>query len=467
MGTVISVYDTVTKAEGFLVEIPENTFIQNRYFPSGPTTEFMTKKVLMDFDGIDLKAGAWVKKGYKLDNTTPWRATEVEPPRNGVSDKIDPDDEDRILFQKVCAVMGDSGQDRVDALENLKRIKVMRLAERISRSIEKSCIQALIENAIRGTMETSPTDPTPIPVEVAYYDTTKGGNPQRCVPKYKWGTANATPYRDICSMCYALKNKGGRAREILISPQAWQILRNDPILEKYVSYYHSKGSALGDPMESDDAERVASVVFDGFALDVWVYSGHYAVEEDDGNGGTKTVEYQFLPNDFVCVLAEGCGRLFTAGVTRIRPAGMLEVDPRDTVSFIPRKGKFIASQIADFNAQELTVCVESKPLPAPKKEWQWITMLAGNTNDISESTVGPAISVTFETEEAGVTLPDDLDNVAGGSTISVTIPTVANTTVDVEVDGVKVLEDQTPGATVNIVLPMDDCVITFVYTSTL
>ena len=457
--TVISVFDTVSQGDGFLVEIPENAWIQNRYFPSSARTEFFSKKLVLDFDSEDMKAGAWVQKGYVNGQTTKFRATAIEPPRIGVSDTIDPSDNDRQLFEQLCYEMGDNGSNHAEALENLKRVKVMRLGQRCSRSIEKLCVQVLLDNCVRGTMATSATDSTPIDVEIKYYDDSAGkGNPQRYVPARPWDSAEATPYRDIVKMCVALKQHGGKPREILMSPEAWVCLRNDPILEKYVSWYHSEGSSVGGG-EEGDAERVARVVFDGYALDIVVYSGMY--ENADGE------MVSFLPKDFVCVLSPDCCRLFTAGTTALNPNSITSVDPQGTASFIPRRGKFIASQFVDLRNQELSLRVESFPLPAPKKDWQFVTMLANNTNEIAEGTVGYAVDIDFElkAEEPGVKLPDALVNQVGGSKYTLTIPTAtASTKVwNVYLDDKLIAEKKAQGSTVEITLPNEDGYIVLEY----
>lgn len=456
--TVINVFDTVSQGDGFLVEIPENAFIQNRYFQSSPRTEFFSKKLVLDFDSEDLKAGAWVKKGFVNGQTTKFRATAIEPPRIGVSDTIDPSDNDRQLFEQLCYEMGDNGSNHAEALENLKRVKVMRLGQRCSRSIEKVCAQVLLDNAVRGTMATSPTDSTPVEIEIKFYDDAGGkGNPQRYVPAVAWDQGG-TPYRDIVKMCVALKQHGGKPREVLMSPEAWICLRNDPILEKYVSWYHSEGSSVGGG-EEGDAERVARVVFDGYALDIIVYSGMY--ENADGE------MVSFLPKDFVCVLSPDCGRLFTAGVTMLNPQSVTVADPMDASSFIPRRGKFIASQYVDLKAQELSLQVESKPLPAPKKDWQWITMLANNTNEIADGTVGYAVDIDFAltAEESGVKLPDALVNQVGGSTYTLIIPkaTASTKVCNVYLDGNLIAEKKAQGEKVEITLPNEDGLITLEY----
>ena len=457
--TVINVYDTVSQGDGFLVEIPENAFIQNRYFQSSPRTEFFSKKLVLDFDSEDLKAGAWVKKGFVNGQTTKFRATAIEPPRIGVSDTIDPSDNDRQLFEQLCYEMGDNGSNHAEALENLKRIKVMRLGQRCSRSIEKLCVQVLLDNSVRGTMQTSPTDSTPIDVEIKYYDDSAGkGNPQRYVPAHPWHSAEATPYRDIVKMCVALKQHGGKPREAILSPEAWICLRNDPILEKYVSWYHSEGSSVGGG-EEGDAERVARVVFDGYALDIIVYSGMY--ENADGE------MVSFLPKDFVCVLSPDCGRLFTAGVTMLNPQSVTVADPMDASSFIPRRGKFICSQFLDLQAQELSLQVESKPLPAPKKDWQFVTMLANNTNEIADGTVGAASDISFELKEAteGVQLPADMTNLVAGSTASFKIPTATtgSLVVDVYLGDAKIESNKAQGADVTFTVPQESDIITLDY----
>ena len=457
--TVINVFDTVSQGDGFLVEIPENAWIQNRYFPSSPRTEFFSKKLVLDFDSEDLKAGAWVRKGYVNGETTKFRATAIEPPRIGVSDTIDPSDNDRQLFEQLCYEVGSNGSNHAEALENLKRVKVMRLGQRCSRSIEKLCVQVLLDNAVRGTMQTSATDSTPIDVEIKYYDDSMGkGNPQRYVPAHPWDSAEATPYRDIVKMCVALKQHGGKPREVLMSPEAWVCLRNDPILEKYVSWYHSEGSSVGGG-EEGDAERVARVVFDGYALDIIVYSGMY--ENADGE------MVSFLPKDFVCVLSPDCCRLFTAGTTALNPNSITSVDPQGTASFIPRRGKFIASQFVDLRNQELSLRVESFPLPAPKKDWQFITMLANNTNEVADGTVGYAVDIDFElkTEEPGVKLPDALVNQVGGSKYTLTIPTAtaSSKVVNIYLDSVEIASKKAQGSTVEITLPNEDGLITLEY----
>ena len=111
--------------------------------------------------------------------------------------------------------------------------------------------------------------------------------------------------------------------------------------------------------------------------------------------------------------------------------------------------------------------VESKPLPAPKKDWQFITMLANNTNEVADGTVGYAVDIDFElkAEEPGVKLPDALVNRVGGSKYTLTIPTAtaSSKVVNVYLDGVEIASKKAQNSTVEITLPNEDGLITLEY----
>lgn len=457
MAYVVSVTSTVAQAEGFLAEVPEHEFLQNRYFATGDSDLFPTKNVLFDFDELDLKSGVFVKKGYIVGNTTSYLAQSVEPPRIGIEDDVDASDEDRIMFEKICYAMGVSPNDetgRADAFENLKRLKVSRMGQRVQRSIEKLAVEVLINLGVDGTQAASDTDPTPEPVEIHYYrDST--GNQQRFIPKYAWGTANATPYKDVFEMCIALSKHGGKPVDLLMSPAAYVHLNADPDFKAMVQTYHSESSKLiADDM--DGAQLMAVVAFGGFALNVITYGGMYI--DSDGN------QQPYLPQDFVCVLSPGCGRTLCGGCVDIDRKALTENDPRMSNVFVNKRGKIIASQYWDLRAKKYGLLVESRPLPAPKRLWRWITMLAENSNpNVSEGTQGAAIDVVFESKETGITLPDDMHNVLGGSEITFTVPAVSEKTCSIYLNGSKVKDGASGSETVEV--PYIDSVIELVYSA--
>ena len=443
MANTISVTSTVTQAKTYLIEAPKAKLLQEVFFPTGSEDEFVTKEVLFDLDEGDFGVAPMVSKGYKNENVVTWKATAVEPPRCGLEVSIDPTDRDRQLFESL---MYNAKGNRAIAFQDYKRIIAARAAERVSRKIEQLCVSVLLNNAIEGTMPKSPTDPTEVPIEIKFYDDSTG-NQQRYLPANAWGQSGATPYDDICAMVQALSIHGGDPRILLISPEAYALLALDEKYQAFFKTYHSEKSVLtGD--DYSGARKVADCVFLGYPLDIVVYGGGYK----DENG--RMVHY--LPKGFVCVLDRGIGHTLCGGCVLCDPVAVISEDVNSD-AFRQMRGKIIGSQFIDLRNQSVSVRMESRPLPAPWRNWTWITMDAQNNNAISGGAVGPVISVEFESDDENATLPADLSNQLGGS--AVTIADATTTTVDVSfegyyVNGVK----QTKNSDGKYVLPNVDCV---------
>ena len=416
MATNISIYSTVTQADQLLIEVEENGLLQNRYFPTDRRDEFQAKEVMLDFDEGDLKAGAFCKKGYINGETVSWRGSVVEPPRIGISDTIDPTDADRVLFEQLMYEQGSDSPSRADAMDDLKRVKGGRLVKRAQRSIEKSCANVFLNNGIHGTQATSSTDPTPVAIDVNYYSDTDG-NTQRYIPKYAWGNDSAHPYRDVVAMVNALVQHGGKAEDLLIAPQAWQLLEADSEFKAQFTTFHTEDSVLF-AREIEGARHVGMGNFGGYLLNIVVYYGAY--KNDSGQ------MVQYLPKDFVCITAPRCGRTLCGGCTLLNPAQIGAEDPLGVASFRQMRGKYIVSQYLDLNAQQLAIRCESRPLPAPYSPWRWITMEAQNSNEISGGVVAPDVSLKFAFVDGDgnpitpTTKPNDLAHVAGGSKLTTT-----------------------------------------------
>lgn len=444
MSLTISVYDTFTQADQLLVEVPENNLLQTRYFPCNEARDtFASKDVVLDFDEGDLKQGAFVKKGYINGNTTSYRSTAEEPPRIGIEDTVDPKDLDRKLFESLAYGLGE--ENRADAYEDLKRVKVMRQVKRVQRSIEKTIVNVLLNNGVKGSIIDDASNPSDVSaIDISYYDTSEG-NIQRFKPSVAWSPSGAaagtcTPYDDICQMVHELVEHGGRAEDVLLSPQAWLCLIKDPSFKDQFETYHTKDMIMVGE-EVQDARRVANANFNGYMLDVIVYSGCYI----DDNGAQQ----QYLPKGFVCVLAPDCGRTLAGGCVQLAPQNSSSLSPMNESSFVARRGLFIASEYRDFNNQNLYIRVESRPLPAPRREWMWITADMMNTNDISAGTSGkPVVALTFSCEDYDdAVLPSDLENQIGGSKITIADATSAAATAASKtfdgyyIDGVKLTKD--------------------------
>ena len=414
MANQISVYSTVTQADQLLIDAPENGLLQTRYFPTESKDEFQTKEVLLDFDDGDLKAGAFVKKGYINGNTTVWRGSVVEPPRIGIEDSIDPNDHDRILFEQLMYAQGSESPSRADAFDDLKRVKAGREVKRVQRSIEKTCAQVFLDNGISGTMPTSATDSTPVTIDVNYYSD-ETGNVQRYIPKFAWGSEGATPYYDIVTMVSKLVANGGKAEDLLIAPEAWANLEKDKDFTNQFTRFHTQDSVLF-AREIEGAQHVGMGNFGGYLLNIIVYYGQYK----DASGEMT----QYLPKDFVCVTAPRCGRTLCGGCTLLNPSTIGADDVVGVNSFVQKRGKYIISQFMDLNAQQLAIRCESRPLPAPYSPWRWITMEAQNNNEIAGGVVAPDVNLDFVFKDANgdtiapTTKPNDLAHVPGGSKIA-------------------------------------------------
>lgn len=424
MATTISIFSTVSQGDNLLVDVPENDLLQSRYFPTERKDEFQSKEVIFDFDDGDLKSGAFVRKGYVNGETVTWRGSAVEPPRIGIEDTIDPSDQDRLLFEQLLYAQGVDEPSRADAFDDLKRVKAGREVKRVQRSIERTCASVLLNNGVEGTIATSSTDPTPIALDIKYYDPAEG-NRQRYIPEYAWGNGSAHPYRDVVAMIAALVEHGGKAEDLLIAPQAWQLLEADSEFKAQYTTFHTEDSVLF-AREIEGARHVGMGNFGGYLLNIIVYYGQYM------NDSKQMVQY--LPKDFVCVLAPRCGRTLCGGCTLLNPSQIGAEDPLSVDSFRQRRGKYIVSQYMDLNAQQLAIRCESRPLPAPYSPWRWITMEAQNTNNISNGVVAPDVNLHFAFVDGDgetvvpTTKPSDIAHAAGGSKLTVTTPVLASYT---------------------------------------
>lgn len=384
MGSTISVYDQTAQPRMLLIEDKRPKLLQERYFPTNePTDLFDAKKVTLDFDNGDFESGAFVSLGYVDGNTTTYFATAVRPPRIGVSDTIDTDDKDRVLFESLCR--NDLSPSHADALDALLRIKAARCVNRASRAIERLCVMALANNAIQFTMDKSPTDSTQVTVDVEYFDGTGGAsNPQEHIPgtgvdgsgtaTKNWdgtgtGANAADPYKDVCDMITMLVTHGGRAEDLLMSETMWGYLRAAMIGASggFKDQFHYTAIANGDvgglfSVEIDGAKCVGQAQFNGHVLNLITYNGGYK----DSAGW-----HLYLPDNFCCVLAPGCGRTLCGASALPNPAAMLVGGAAAIKQIV---GKYLVYTHYNFDGEQVQVRCASNPLPAPLSAWRWVSL---------------------------------------------------------------------------------------------
>ena len=382
MANTIVIQDTITQVNTLVVEMPSDKLLQERYFPTGEMDIFDSKNVMVDFDNGNRMAGVFLKQGYDEQDTTTFFTQVVEPPRIGVSDHIDPsnDDRDRLMFEKLCKQQGDIRPTRADAMNGLLRLKAVRCADRVSRSIEWLCANAFKDNGIDLAYATSPLAPEEKVCEVHFYE--GATNPQTVRAEHAWGTPGATPYKDVCKALKELRNHGGRAEDLLLSVDAWDHLRKDMKEQGLwdASQIHmtiianEKGRDGLFPEVMDYVEVIGDALFDGFKLKIIVYNGGY--EDVPKKGGAW---HSYLGEGFVCICAPKCGRTLCGSVSKVNPKAIIDQDI-DAVACLT--GKYIATRRVQLddnagNGEGVTVRVESVPLPIPERVWGWVTVDMG------------------------------------------------------------------------------------------
>lgn len=362
MANTISVFSTVAQAQGYEVEVKDTVLLGSRYFPTTAGDEFAGKEVLFDFEGSDLEKGAFITSGYKDGNTTSWIANSVVPPRVGSADVVDPTNQDRQLFERLCRAQG-ADLNRAEAYQNLLTLKSARLAARTDRAKELLAALVLKEGKIEFDQDKDESGVETDHIVCKFYDPAKGAD-NHYVPAVAWTAEGAHPYDDICKMVTEGMKHGRRYTDLVLGANAWVHLSNDEKFKSFAgSTFHSEGMML-DFGDVEGANHVAQAVFAGLKLDVIVYSGAYK----NADGEMK----MYLESDAAILISEGIGRGLQGGCTLLNPD---EIGYGIENAFVGMTGVHMQSIYKDFNNQKLYIREESRPLPAPKhsvNEWDWI-----------------------------------------------------------------------------------------------
>lgn len=362
MANTISVFSTVAQAQGYEVEVKDTVLLGSRYFPTTAGDEFAGKEVLFDFEGSDLEKGAFLTSGYKDGNTTSWIANSVVPPRVGSADVVDPTNQDRQLFERLCRAQG-ADLNRAEAYQSLLTLKSARLAARTDRAKELLAALVLKEGKIEFDQDKDESGSDTDHIVCKFYDLTKGAD-NHYVPAVAWAAEGAHPYDDICKMVTEGMKKGRRYTDLVLGANAWVHLSNDEKFKSFAgSTFHSEGMML-DFGDVEGANHVAQAVFAGLKLDVIVYSGAY--KKADGSLA------QYIDADAAILISEGIGRGLQGGCTLLNPEA---IGYGIENAFVGMTGIHMQSIYKDFNNQKLYIREESRPLPAPKhsvNEWDWI-----------------------------------------------------------------------------------------------
>ena len=363
MAQTIDVRSTVAQANGFSVEVKDTSLICNRYFPTTTGDEFAGKEVLFDFDSSDLEKGAFVTSGYKDCNTVSWIANAVIPPRVANQESVDPNDQDRMLFERLCRAQG-ADTNRAAAYQDLLNIKAARLAKRTDRAREVLGALVLKEGKISFDQDqnTSGGADTDL-ISCKFYDSKKGADNHYIVAK-AWSDPKAQPYNDVCAMVNEGMKRGRMYEDLLLGAEAWSALSKDQRFAQFAgATFHSEGMII-DFGDVEGAQHVARAVFNGVQLNVIVYSGAYK------NAAGELVT--FIDPNAAILISQGIGRGLQGGCTLLNPDS---IGYGIENSFVGMTGIHMQSIFKDFNNQKIYLREESRPLPAPRhsvNEWDWI-----------------------------------------------------------------------------------------------
>ena len=363
MAQTIDVRSTVAQADGFSVEVKDTSLICNRYFPTTAGDEFAGKEVLFDFDSSDLEKGAFVTSGYKDCNTVSWIANAVIPPRVANQESVDPNDQDRMLFERLCRAQG-ADTNRAAAYQDLLNIKAARLAKRTDRAREVLGALVLKEGKISFDQDqnTSVGADTDL-ISCKFYDSKKGADNHYIVAK-AWSDPKAQPYNDVCAMVNEGMKRGRMYEDLLLGAEAWSALSKDQRFAQFAgATFHSEGMII-DFGDVEGAQHVARAVFNGVQLNVIVYSGAYK----NATGELVT----FIDPNAAILISQGIGRGLQGGCTLLNPDS---IGYGIENSFVGMTGIHMQSIFKDFNNQKIYLREESRPLPAPRhsvNEWDWI-----------------------------------------------------------------------------------------------
>lgn len=421
MAEIINVRSTVAGAEGFACEVRDTTLLCSRYFPTTAGDEFAGKEVLFDFDSSDLEKGAFLTSGYKDGNPVSWRANAVVPPRVGNQDSVDPTDQDRVLFERLCRAQG-ADLNRAEAYQGLLNLKAARLAKRTDRAKELLAALVLREGKIDFDQDKDASGSETDHIVCKFYDPAKGAD-NHYIPAVAWGSNDANAYADICKMVNEGMKRGRRYTDVVLGATAWTHLANNDNFQRFAgATYHSEGMWL-DFGDVDGAQHVARAVFSGVQLNVIVYSG----AAKDANGTLNP----FIGEHDAILCSEGMGRCLQGGCTLLNPDS---IGYGIENSFMAMTGTHMQSIFKDFNNQKLYIREESRPLPAPKhsvNEYDWIycdTSMSITNGGFGE--VAKGISFEQDEDETWATnCACSATAVIAGKPVEITVGTVTSKTV--------------------------------------
>lgn len=331
---------------------PVDSFLRDRYFPTGAADVFTTESVLVQYRDGDRNLAPFV---------TPWQngaiverqSMEMEaytPPQVAPKRAITLDNVTKLGFgESLLGQYSPAERAQLMVMQDLTELDAM-----ITRTEEKMCADVLVNNGFTTqTMGDSGT--VKAQDEVAYYD--GDSNPSVYEVDTKWDADGASILEDLAAMADMLTSEGLPATDFVCSPDVAMAIVKDETVQKLLDVRRYELGDVDPAVTAPGASVVATLNVFGSPVNVISY-GQKCRDQATG----KLVPY--IASGTGVMTAPGAGRMLYGAVSQVEQAdGEFHTYP------MRRVPKYVAN--ADDDVRTLTLA--ARPLPCPNNKNPWVS----------------------------------------------------------------------------------------------
>lgn len=330
---------------------PADSFLRDRYFPSGAADVFATEKVLVEFRDGDRRLAPFVsprKKGVTMlrEGAT---MRDYMPPTVAPRRTITIDDVTKRGFGE--AILGQyTPEQRAAALamRDMEELDAM-----IARREEAMAVETMMTNGCVMHEVGDDVDNT-VENEIRFYS--ENSNPSTYTIDHKWGTESAHVVDDLAAMADKLTSAGLPASDFVCAPDVAQAIVKDAAVQKLLDIRRYEMGQVAPSLTAPGAAIVCTLNVYGNEINVISYNQGY--QNDKG----KFTRY--MASGTGVMTAPGAGRTLYGAVTQVEQEdGQLHAYAQKRVP------KFVADAAGDVRTLTLT----SKPLLVPNAKNPWVS----------------------------------------------------------------------------------------------
>lgn len=334
---------------------PADSFLRDRYFPTGPADVFSTEQVLVQFRDGDRRLAPFVTRWQNgavverpVMEMSAYTPPEVKPKRPITLDSIS-----KLGFGE--AILGEYTPEQraqVMVMNDLNDLDRM-----ITRTEEKLCADTMVNNGF--TVEVMGDDATTkVEDEVKYYS--EASNPSAYTVTTKWDASGAAILDDLEAMADMLTQEGLPATDFVCAPDVAKAIVSDETVQKELDIRRYELGEIAPAITAPGAAVVGQLNVLGNVISIIAYGQKY---RDEATG--KLVPY--VPAGTGIMTAPGAGRMLYGAVSQVEQEdGEFHTYP------LRRVPKYVAN--ADDDVRTLTLA--SRPLPCPNAKNPWVSASA-------------------------------------------------------------------------------------------